>query len=51
MNNSGYYNNRVPFGKKGDFVTSPIFQIYFLKILAIWIISAWEKFENQKYLI
>ena len=44
----GYYNNRFPFGKNGDFVTSPTISNLFSEILAIWIISAWEKFERPK---
>ena len=42
----GYYNNRFPFGKDGDFVTSPTISNLFSEILAIWIISTWEKFEK-----
>ena len=44
----GYYNNRVPFGKDGDFVTAPTISNLFSEILAIWIISAWEKLEQPK---
>ncbi len=44
----GYYNNRIPFGKHGDFVTSPTFSNLFSEILAIWIISTWEKFEKPE---
>ena len=44
----GYYNNRVPFGKNGDFVTAPTISNLFSEILAIWIISAWEKIEQPK---
>ncbi len=44
----GYYNNRVPFGKVGDFVTSPTISNLFSEILAIWIISTWEKFKRPK---
>ena len=42
----GYYNNRIPFGKNGDFITSPTISNLFSEILAIWIISTWEKFEK-----
>ena len=27
--NFGYYNSKLPFGEKGDFITSPKFLIYF----------------------
>ena len=42
----GYYNNRIPFGKNGDFITSPTISNLFSEILAIWIISTWEKFKK-----
>ena len=44
----GYYNNRTPFGDKGDFVTSPTISNLFSEILAIWIISTWEKLGKPK---
>ena len=44
----GYYNKKNPFGKDGDFVTSPTISNLFSEILAIWIISFWEKFEKPK---
>ena len=46
--NSGYYNNRIPFGKKGDFITSPTISNLFSEILGIWIVSTWEKLEKPK---
>ena len=45
---SGYYNNRIPFGKKGDFITSPIISNLFSEILGVWIISTWEKLKKPK---
>tara|TARA_B100001121_G_C18632797_1_gene595218 strand:- start:240 stop:1316 length:1077 start_codon:yes stop_codon:yes gene_type:complete len=44
----GYYNNRFPFGKDGDFITSPTISNLFSEILAVWIVSVWEKFERPK---
>ena len=44
----GYYNSRIPFGKNGDFVTSPTISNLFSEILAVWIISTWEKFEKPE---
>ena len=44
----GYYNKNIPFGKDGDFITSPTISNLFSEILAIWIISFWEKFEKPK---
>ena len=40
----GYYNSKLPFGEKGDFVTSPKISYLFSEMVAIWIISAWELF-------
>ena len=45
---SGYYNNRIPFGKKGDFITSPTISNLFSEILGVWIISTWEKLKKPK---
>ena len=44
----GYYNNKIPFGKEGDFVTAPTISNLFSEIIAIWIISTWEKFGKPK---
>ena len=44
----GYYSSKVPFGKKGDFVTAPTISNLFSEIIAIWIISAWESFGKPK---
>ena len=44
----GYYSSKYPFGKKGDFVTSPKISILFSEIIAIWIVSTWENFGKPK---
>ena len=44
----GYYSSRNPFGKNGDFVTSPTISNLFSEIIAIWLISFWEKMERPK---
>ena len=44
----GYYTNKMPFGKKGDFVTSPTISNLFSEIIAIWIISSWETLGKPK---
>ena len=46
----GYYNSKIPFGKKGDFVTSPKITNIFSEIIAIWMISCWETFGRPKNL-
>ena len=44
----GYYNSKFPFGKEGDFTTSPKISNLFSEIIAIWIISTWEKIGKPK---
>jgi len=39
----GYYMNNNPIGHKGDFITSPNISIVFSEMIAIWLISFWEK--------
>ena len=45
----GYYNSKSPFGKKGDFITSPKISNIFSEMIAIWIVSTWEAFGEPKY--
>ena len=44
----GYYNSRIPFGKKGDFITAPKVTSLFSEIIAIWMITCWETFGKPK---
>ena len=44
----GYYNTKNPFGKKGDFVTSPSISFLFGEMIAIWILSLWEQLGKPK---
>ena len=46
--NKGYYTKKIPFGSKGDFVTAPTISNLFSEIVAIWIVSAWEKLGKPK---
>ena len=46
----GYYNSKIPFGKEGDFITSPKISNIFSEIIAIWMISCWETFGRPKNL-
>ena len=39
---NGYYTSQIPFGEKGDFITSPKISYLFSEIIAIWIVSCWE---------
>ena len=38
----GYYMKKNPFGKKGDFITSPLISKLFGEMLAVWCVSFWE---------
>ena len=44
----GYYTSQMPFGKSGDFITSPKILSIFSEIIAIWIVSSWETFGKPK---
>ncbi len=44
----GYYNSKIPFGKTGDFITSPKISHLFSEVIAIWMISCWETFGKPK---
>jgi NADH dehydrogenase [ubiquinone] 1 alpha subcomplex assembly factor 7 len=38
----GYYMKKNPFGKDGDFITSPLVSNLFGEMLAVWCIAYWE---------
>ena len=42
---SGYYMKKNPFGEKGDFITAPNISVLFSEMIAIWVISFWEKLD------
>ena len=44
----GYYMKKNPFGKGGDFITAPNISILFSEMIAIWVISFWEKLNCPK---
>ena len=44
----GYYSKKIPFGKKGDFITSPGISSLFSELIALWIILLWEKMDKPK---
>ena len=45
---TGYYMNKNPFGKNGDFITSPNISILFSEMLAIWCIAFWQNLGCPK---
>ena len=47
-NKFGYYMKNNPFGKNGDYITSPNISILFSEMIAIWIISFWENLKYPK---
>ena len=44
----GYYMQKIPFGKEGDFITSPNISRIFSEMIFIWLKSYWEKFYRDK---
>ena len=46
--NKGYYMNNNPIGAKGDFITAPNISVMFSEMIAIWLISFWEKIGHPK---
>ena len=44
----GYYMKKNPFGKGGDFITAPNISVLFSEMIAIWVISFWEKLDCPK---
>ena len=47
---NGYYIKKNPFGKKGDFITSPNISFLFPEMISIWLISFWESLKKPKKL-
>ena len=45
---SGYYMKINPFGKNGDYITSPNISVLFSEMIAIWIILFWKKLKSPK---
>ena len=46
--NKGYYQRKVEFGRKGDFITSPGISKLFSEMIAIWIVSFWENLNKPE---
>ncbi len=44
----GYYYNKNPFGKDGDFITAPNISRLFSEMIAIWVISFWQSLGSPK---
>ncbi len=46
--NFGYYSQKNPFGKKGDYITSPLITPLFTEMILVWAISYWIKLGKPK---
>ncbi len=44
----GYYMKKNPFGKKGDFITSPHVSNFFGEMIGIWCVAFWEHLGKPK---
>lgn len=44
----GYYSKKNPFGKNGDFITSPNISYLFGEVIAIWLVAYWENLKKPK---
>ncbi len=47
----GYYMKKNPFGKEGDFITSPLISRLFSEMIAIWCVSFWEHLGKPKKIL
>ena len=47
----GYYMKKNPFGKDGDFITSPLISNLFAEMLAVWCVSFWEYLGKPKKIL
>ena len=48
---SGYYMKKNPFGKKGDFITSPLVTNLFGEMIAVWCVSFWRNLGKPKKIV
>ncbi len=44
----GYYMQKNPFGRKGDFITAPNISRLFSEMITVWIISFWQNLGSPK---
>jgi len=47
----GYYIKNNPFGKRGDFITSPLISNLFGEMLAIWSVAFWEHIGKPRKIL
>ena len=46
--NKGYYQRKMEFGRRGDFITSPGISKLFSEMIAIWVVSFWENLNKPE---
>ena len=47
----GYYMKKNPFGKNGDFITSPLISNLFGEMIAIWCVAYWEHLGKPRKIL
>ena len=47
----GYYMKKNPFGKNGDFITSPLISNLFGEMLAVWCVAYWEHLGKPRKIL
>ena len=47
----GYYMKKNPFGKQGDFITSPLISNLFGEMIAVWCVAYWEHLNKPKKIL
>ena len=47
----GYYMKNNPFGRDGDYITSPLISNLFGEMIAVWCVSYWENLGKPKRII
>ena len=46
---NGYYSNKIPIGRKFDFVTSPEISQMFGEIIGVYLLYHWKEKINSKF--
>ena len=47
----GYYMKKNPFGKQGDFITSPLISNLFGEMIAVWCVAYWEHLNKPRKIL
>jgi NADH dehydrogenase [ubiquinone] 1 alpha subcomplex assembly factor 7 len=49
--NFGYYMKKNPFGKEGDYITSPLISNLFSEMVTVWCVSFWESLGRPEKIL